>query len=206
MSSAKVFFTCPPCITVVFMTETPASLVILDLCAGSGSWSKPYRESGYDVHQVTLPGLDVRTWQAYLPLHVHGILVAPPCTHLASSGARWFRTKGESALIEALSVVDACLRIIHVCNPVWWALENPVGRLVRYLGKPVMYFDPCDYGDPYTKRTALWGRFNQPLKLPVRPVPMSENPIWNQPPSNERGAIRSVTPPGFAQAFKNANP
>lgn len=31
------------------------SKLILDLCGGTGSWSKPYRDNGYDVRVITLP-------------------------------------------------------------------------------------------------------------------------------------------------------
>jgi hypothetical protein len=36
--------------------------IILDLCGGTGSWSKPYQEAGYDVRIITLPDYDVRTY------------------------------------------------------------------------------------------------------------------------------------------------
>jgi 5-methylcytosine-specific restriction endonuclease McrA len=93
---------------------------------------------------------------------IRGILAAPPCTHFARSGAPHWKAKGEAAIMEGLSVVDACLRLVAVCNPEWWALENPIGRLKKYIGEPVYKFDPCDFGDPWTKRTWLWGRFNFP--------------------------------------------
>ncbi len=141
--------------------------IILDLCGGTGAWSKPYKNAGYDVKVITLPEQDVRLYKP--PKNVYGVLCAPPCTHLAGSGARWWKEKGKKALLESLSVVDACLRIILFSKPKFWCLENPVGRLVNYLGKPVMYFNPCDYGDPYTKKTCLWGSFNIPEKTPVKP-------------------------------------
>ena len=175
--------------------------VILDLCGGSGAWSEPYREAGYDVHLITLP-VDVRPWWGYRDLDIHGILAAPPCTMFANSGARWERS--EEDMRDALSIVDACMRIIAVAEPEWWALENPVGKLSRWLGAPVMYFDPCDHGDPYTKKTALWGRFNPPERNPV--ATEGKNPIHHASPGPERAAIRSVTPPGFARAFFEANP
>jgi hypothetical protein len=100
--------------------------------------------------------------------------------------------------------VDACLRIIYLSRPDFWALENPVGRLVHYLGKPVMSFNPCDYGDPYTKKTLLWGRFNKPTIHPVEPVKGSM--MHRLPPSDRRKELRSITPPGFALAFFVANP
>lgn len=173
---------------------------ILDLCAGSGAWSQPYVDSGYEVIRVTLPEQDVRLFRP--PDQVHGILAAPPCTVFASSGARWPRT--DQDYIEALSIVDACLRLVIVCQPQWWCLENPVGKLVRWLGPPVAYFNPCDYGDPWTKKTALWGDFIMPPKTPVEPICGSK--IHRYPPSPDRGDLRSITPPAFSRAFFEANP
>lgn len=37
--------------------------IILDLCGGTGSWSKPYKEAGYDVRLITLPEYDVLTYE-----------------------------------------------------------------------------------------------------------------------------------------------
>jgi hypothetical protein len=175
--------------------------IILDLCGGTGAWSLPYLNAGYDVRNITLPWNDVRLYLP--PKEVYGILAAPPCTHLAGSGARWWGEKGNGSLLEALSIVDACMRIITICDPVFWALENPVGRLVNFLGKPRMYFQPCDYGDPYTKKTALWGNFNEPMKTPVEPTEGSK--IHRMPPRPDRAVLRSITPPGFAKAFFEAN-
>lgn len=98
------------------------------------------------------------------------------------------------------------------CRPKWWALENPVGKLVRYLGRPRMYFQPCDFGDPYTKRTCLWGNFVPPLPLIIGEtlaVPPTEgSKMWAK--YGGKGMTtknaRSATPKGFAQAFFVANP
>lgn len=99
--------------------------VILDLCGGSGSWSRPYVEAGYDVRLVTLPEYDVLTYTP--PENVHGILAAPPCTEF--SVLNCIAAPRERKPDEGLKVVLACLRIIEQCKPVWWALENPVGYL-----------------------------------------------------------------------------
>jgi hypothetical protein len=187
--------------------------IILDLCGGTGSWSKPYLDAGYDVRNITLPQFDVRLFE--LPKEkIYGILSAPPCDHFAGSGARWWKSKGENKLKEGLSIVDACLRIIISAKPFFWALENPVGRLYRWLGKPKLIFNPSDFGEPYTKKTCLWGEFNTPTKNPVEApsgeynkihYPRDENgkPIaWNSPKAKE---LRSITPMGFAKAFFEAN-
>lgn len=176
------------------------SKIILDLCGGSGSWSKPYADAGYDVRVITLPQ-DVRLLTR-LKDPVHGILAAPPCTVFASSGARWPRTKEQ--MIEGLSVVDACLRAVAVYRPAWWALENPIGKLRQFLGQPCFYFQPWEYGDPYFKRTCLWGSFEVPRKAPVEPTEGGK--IHRMGPSPDRAAKRSITPPGFAKAFFQANP
>ena len=177
---------------------------ILDLCGGTGSWSAPYRERGYYVETIDLKaGGDVRELE-YRDLNVRGILAAPPCTDLAGSGARWWADKGPDALREALAVADACLRAVMIYRPHWWALENPVGRLRRFYGPPRLIFNPCDYGDPYTKRTLLWGEFNMPELCPVEPTEGSKMHLL--PPSEDRATLRSMTPPGFANAFAAANP
>lgn len=179
-------------------------ITVLSLCDYTGEWSRPYREAGYDVVQVDIKrGEDVRLFKA-LPFPVRGVLAAPPCTHFASSGARWWAEKGEEAILEGLAVVDACLRIVTVHRPQWWVLENPVGRLSDYLGRPRMAFDPYEYGDDYTKRTLLWGEFKEPLKRPVPATAGSKMHLLS--PTPERAALRSVTPAGFARAFFEANP
>lgn len=180
---------------------------IVSLCDFSGSWSQPYADAGYEVVRVDLKtGQDVRLMR--MPDYpVHGILAAPPCTHFALSGARWWSEKGETALLDGLSIVDACLRLVALCKPAWWALENPVGRLNHYLGKPVMYFNPCDYGDTYTKKTALWGSFNPALPWD-KVAPVEGSKMWANygGKSEATKAARSVTPEGFAMAFFLANP
>lgn len=55
--------------------------IILDLCGGTGSWSRPYKEAGYDVRVITLPEYDVTSYIA--PDNVYGILAAPPCTEFS---------------------------------------------------------------------------------------------------------------------------
>lgn len=186
--------------------------LIWDLCGGTGSWSKPYRESGlYDVVVIDPqewlpndPGTgDVRLHK-YSKRRPHGILAAPPCTHLSVSGARWWPAKGEEALLEALSIADACARIVLFHKPTWWALENPVGRLRQYYGDPTYIFDPCNHGDPYTKKTLLWGDFNIPERNDVEPTEGSKMHLL--PPGPERARLRSATPQGFANAFCAANP
>ena len=187
--------------------------IILDLCGGTGAWSRPYKEAGYDVRLVTLPENDVREYEP--PANVYGILAAPPCTHFTNSGAQYWQVKDtDGRTLADTMIITACLRIIAMSKPQWWAMENPTGRFVRWMGKPSMTFNPYDYGDPYTKRTCLWGMFTHPPKTPVEPeyVLASNGDRYSKinmstgGKSEKTKELRSTTPPGFARAFFKANP
>lgn len=153
--------------------------IILDLCGGTGSWSKPYKDAGYDVRVCTLPECDVRTFVA--PENVYGVLAAPPCTMFSFARTN---AKKPRDLKEGMECVRACLNIIWKLKEVqqatgkktlplkFWALENPYhGFLPQFLGKPAFKFDPWEFGDGYQKSTALWGHFNEPKKTPVEMTP-----------------------------------
>lgn len=178
------------------------SKVILDLCAGTGAWSEPYREAGYRVHGLDLPH-DVRLLRAAeidFTFGIHGVLAAPPCTVFSYARNRYEPTNDE--LLKALSVVDACLRIVFVVKPVWWALENPVNKLRRYLGPPTWVFRQWEYGDPGNKPTGLWGDFKPPMLRPGQRTKRStfRTQYENASPKD------AITPANFAKAFFEANP
>jgi hypothetical protein len=181
--------------------------IILDLCGGTGSWSRNYSDAGYDVRVITLPQYDVCKYST--KENIYGILAAPPCDHFSVSGAQYWGQKDiDGRTIGGMKVLIACLRIIAQCQPVFWALENPVGRMRHLLGDPVMIFDPCDFGDPYTKKTLLWGRFNIPAKNRVDPVRVCSQGSWLQKlggKSEKTKMLRSITPAGFSRAFFEAN-
>ncbi len=169
-----------------------AKRVILDLCSGSGAWSQPYLDAGYDVRRVTLPDSDVRTFNP--PARVHGVLCAPPCTEFSVAKNGHARD-----LIAGMDCVNACMRIVLQCQPTWWALENPQGLLGRFLGTPTDWFQPHHFGDAWTKRTCLWGSFTLPTRGPfVKPS--------GSHPHAGNAAKWAETPPGFARAFFEANP
>lgn len=171
--------------------ESGEKKIVLDLCGGTGAWSKPWTDAGYDVRIITLPDWDITLTGSlnnelvfYSPnkknhmdiqmRDVYGILAAPPCTMFSDA-----RTKAKTPrdLRGGMETVLSCLRIIHWCQyaiksdqqkypPLkFWALENPwYGRLKWFLGRPKFEFSPWEFGDAYKKRTALWGYFNEPVK------------------------------------------
>jgi hypothetical protein len=187
------------------------SKIILDLCGGTGAWSKPYSEAGYDVRLITLPEYDVRLHSP--PDNVYGIFAAPPCTEF--SRAKHFHGKGKynHDFIKGLEIVSACMRIILTSNPVFWALENPLGYLVNYLEKPKYTFDAWEFGHNYQKRTALWGEFKHPMptvqnksdKLFKFSMLKSKDIAPEFYGVLDRQARRAITPSGFAQAFFEVN-
>ena len=189
--------------------------IILDLCGGTGAWSKPYKDAGYDVRVITLPKYDIRIYKA--PKNVYGILAAPPCTMFSL-----VRTtpKIPRDFREGMELVIACLNIIWECRYknklAFWALENPRGYLRQFIGKPVYEFQPFEFGHTYKKRTELWGYFNEPKKgkivksehsIAISNKPFSKIPEnYIIPKGVRRDAIqRAITPSGFAQAFFKAN-
>jgi hypothetical protein len=182
------------------MTPIVTKRIILDLCGGTGAWSRPYKEAGYDVRLFDLPD-DVRLLFFDLLLRVHGILCAPPCTVFSYARQRYGLPTQEE-LLSALSIVDACLRAVLIYKPKWWALENPRNKLRRYLGPPQMLFKQLWFGGGQIKPTCLFGDFTPPKYNPgVRTKPSTyKMKKQNADPKD------AITPPGFARAFFEANP
>ncbi len=200
--------------------------IVLSLCDRTGNMVRPWIDAGYEAITVDLQEAepqparhhfvsDIRHWRYPLRFQPPSIIFAfPPCTHFAVSGARWFKDKGLPALIDGLTMVDAC-RVICEGSDAPWMLENPVGTLATYWRDPDHAFDPCDYGDPYTKKTNLWtgNGFVMPPKVssgdmfsePTRVEPTLGSMIHVMPPSSDRGDKRSVTPMGFARAVFASN-
>jgi len=206
--------------------------IILDLCGGTGAWSKPYRDAGYDVRIITLPEHNVITYEP--PDGVYGVLAAPPCTEFSQLNRGKYR-RGETFLdfdrhknSANTDVLNACLRIIEKCSPVFHALENPCGLMRKYLGKPTLSFQPYQYGDGWTKKTDIWGKFNVPepshswescpkLNLYIRPNRKRPSLAFLHRSAKDKipqfagfevhsdAAFRALTPPGFAAAFFTVN-
>jgi len=124
------------------------------------------------------------------------IMVAhPPCTHLAVSGARWFKDK-EAEQAEALDFVRLLLSapVPHI------ALENPVSVISSKIRKPDQVIQPWQHGHGETKATCLWLK-NLPLLVPSNIVEGREQRVWKLPPSAYRWKERSRTFPGIAAAM-----
>lgn len=129
---------------------------ILHLMADTGSDSWFYRRDGYEV---ILVGSDIGV-ENYTPDRpIYGIFANPVCTEFSTA-----RSDGKARNPEeGMKLVKECQRIIEQAKPHFWVIENPAkGVLKDYLGQPTYEYEPWWYGSPWTKRTALWGKFNIP--------------------------------------------
>jgi hypothetical protein len=123
------------------------------------------------------------------------MIAHPPCTHLAVSGARWFKDKQEEQA-EALAFVQALLDapIPKI------ALENPVSIISSRIRRPDQIIQPWQFGHGETKKTCLWLK-GLPLLEPTDIVDGREARIHRMPPSADRGRLRSITYQGIADAM-----
>ena len=123
------------------------------------------------------------------------MIAHPPCTHLAVSGARWFKYK-QKEQAEALDFVRDLLDApIHRI-----ALENPVSVISTKIRKPDQYIQPWMFGHGETKKTGLWLK-NLPLLKPTNIVEGREGRVWKESPGPDRWKNRSRTYPGIADAM-----
>ena len=119
----------------------------------------------------------------------------PPCTHLAVSGARWFKdkvTEQAEALAFVRLLMDAPIPRI--------AIENPVSVISSRIRKPDQTIQPWQFGHGETKATCLWLK-GLPLLTPTNIVPGREQRVHLMPPGPDRWRERSRTFPGIAEAM-----
>jgi hypothetical protein len=170
-------------------------------CEYSGIEREAFRALGHDVISCDL--LDTEIPGPHYKGDVRDILrdgfdlavLHPPCTHLACSGARWFREKEreqQEAIAFFMEMINAPIPRI--------AVENPVGIMSTIYREPDQYIEPWQFGHGETKKTCLWLK-NLPPLIPTNIVSGREQRIHNMPPSADRGHLRSLTYEGWAQAM-----
>jgi len=124
------------------------------------------------------------------------MIAHPPCTHLAVSGARWFKDKQE----EQKQAIIFFLALAYYPGIKMIAVENPISIMSTQYRKPDQIIQPWMFGHGETKATCLWLK-NLPLLLPSNIVPGREQRIHKMPPGPDRWKERSRTFPGIAEAF-----
>jgi len=152
------------------------------------------------------------------------LIAFPPCTHLANSGAAWFKEKRKDGRQQEginffLNLANANIK--HI------AIENPRGVMSTFYRLPDQVIQPYFFGDNVRKTTCLWLKNLPPLYHNPRPN-LFDNKITHVEPvlieyaskksksgkrtysgvaakwyksKEERSKDRSKTFPGIAQAM-----
>lgn len=185
-------------------------LNVLVACEFSGIVREAFRARGHNAWSCDLlpsekPGShhtgDVLTFIRRTPylfdplIHWDLLIAHPPCTHLAVSGARWFKDK-QAEQAEALEFVCKLL----TCGIPRIALENPVSIISSRIRKPDQIIQPWQFGHGETKATCLWLKNLPPLK-PTNIVSGRDNRVHFASPGPNRWKERSRTLQGIAEAM-----
>ena len=176
---------------------------VLVACEYSGTVRRAFAALGHDAWSCDLLPADDGS-----PNHIQGdvlpiagrgdwdlMIAHPPCTHLAVSGARWFKDK----LPEQAKSLDFVRQLLAA--PISRiALENPISIISSRIRKPDQVIQPWQYGHGETKATCLWLKGLPHLK-PTNIVEGREARIHKMPPSPDRWKLRSLTYAGIAAAM-----
>ena len=198
---------------------------VLVACEESQRVATEFRKLGHDAYSCDLepcggsyPGmhLNVDALQM-LKLQWDLVIAHPPCTYLTVTGNRWFDVEkyGEKARerMERREEAERFFMAFAECGAPHVCIENPVGVMSTVWRRPDQIVQPCEFGDPYQKRTCLWLIGLKPL-VPTHAVepekrkrygsgktlPAWYADSWNLPPK-ERAKVRSMTFPGIAHAM-----
>ena len=174
---------------------------ILIACEYSGTVREAFSKLGHDawscdILETEIPGNHLQCDVREILGDGWDMMIAhPPCTHLAVSGARWFKNK-KVEQAEALDFVRLLLNapIERI------ALENPISIISSQIRKPDQIIQPWQFGHGETKATCLWLQ-NLPKLQPTNIVEGREQRIWKMPPGPDRWKERSRTFEGIAQAM-----
>jgi hypothetical protein len=123
------------------------------------------------------------------------MIAHPPCTHLAVSGARWFKDKQ----VEQAEALDFVRLLLEAPIP-RIALENPISIISSRIRKPDQIVQPWQFGHGETKATCLWLK-NLPKLTPTQIVNGREARVHRMAPGPDRWKERSRTYAGIAAAM-----
>ena len=123
------------------------------------------------------------------------MIAHPPCTHLAVSGARWFKEKQKEQ--------EAALNFVRLLMgaPIWKiCIENPISIISSRIRKPDQIIQPWQFGVGETKATCLWLK-GLPKLQPTKIVSGRVARVHREPPGAERWKNRSRTYSEIAKAM-----
>ena len=176
---------------------------VLIACEFSGIVRNAFRARGHEAWSCDLPSVLTEQPGQHFYGDVRHILddrwdlmiAHPPCTHLAVSGARWFKDKKkeqEEALEFVRLLLSAPIQKI--------ALENPISIISSNIRKPDQIIQPWMFGHGETKATCLWLKNLSKLE-PTNIVSGREAKVHMMPPGPDRWKNRSRTYQGIADAM-----
>lgn len=176
---------------------------VLVACEFSGIVRRAFRARGHDAWSCDLLPAEDGSFFHYqedvrkclFDLEWDLMIAHPPCTHLAVSGARWFKEK-QAEQLEALEFVR---RLLDAPIP-RIALENPISIISSHIRKPDQIIQPWMFGHGETKATCLWLK-NLPKLVPTNIVAGREAKVHRMPPGPDRWKERSRTYQGIADAM-----
>jgi len=174
---------------------------VLIACEFSGIVRDAFAKRGHDAWSCDLlpterPGNHIQGDVCEILEDGWDLLIAhPPCTHLAVSGARWFKDK----LTEQAEALEFVRLLLNAPIP-QIALENPISIISSRIRKPDQIIQPWQFGHPETKATCLWLKKLSLLES-TNIVTGRIARVHREPPSAERGKNRSRTYQGIADAM-----
>ena len=185
---------------------------VLIACEYSGTVRDAFIQCGHDAMSCDLLPTDVpgNHYQGDVFDVINDgwdlMIAHPPCTHLAVSGARWFKDKVKEQA-ESLEFVrrlmDAPIDKI--------AIENPISIISSRIRKPEQIIQPWMFGHPEAKATCLWLK-GLPTLSATDVLTKPECGYWSNQtpsgqnklgPSKDRWKERSKTYQGIATAMAN---
>ena len=133
------------------------------------------------------------------------MIAHPPCTHLAVSGAAWFKQKIADGRQQ--QGIDFFMKLAYANIPKI-CIENPVSIMSTKWRKPCQIVQPYMFGHKETKATCLWLKelpkliASSDLKNETLALPENERMrLHYLPPSADRGKLRSITFQGIADSM-----
>lgn len=174
---------------------------VLVACEFSGIVRDAFIAKGHDAVSCDLlpterPGPHFIGDVRYIMNTGYDLMIAhPPCTHLAVSGARWFKDK-KIAQELALGFVQDLMsaKMQYIC------IENPVSIISTKIRKPDQIIQPWQFGHGETKATCLWLK-NLPKLKPTNIVDGREHRVHKMAPGPNRARDRARTYQGIAEAM-----
>lgn len=171
---------------------------------GHNAWSCDLKPSRVQGQHYCGSWRDVH-WESFDIAIMH-----PECTHLAVSGARWFKEKQEDGRQQA--AIDEFMYLANA--PVKRkCVEQPISIMSRLYRKPDQIIQPWMFGRWETKALCYWLTNLPPLVLKYRNVeecrealglPADSKPearVWKMPPGPLRQEMRSDSFPEVARAM-----